>query len=58
MTLQDSLVSLHGSLSVIGRAVVVHEGADDLGLGGHQLSNTTGNAGARLACGVIGLSKI
>ena len=58
MTLQDPLVSILGSLSVIGRSVVVHADADDLGLGGHELSKTTGNAGARLACGVIGLSKI
>ena len=27
---------------------------DDLGLGGHELSKTTGNAGARVCCGVIG----
>jgi Cu-Zn family superoxide dismutase len=58
VTLQDSLVSMFGPLSVIGRSVVVHEGVDDLGLGGHEQSKTTGNAGGRLACGVIGLSKM
>lgn len=32
---------------------MVHAGEDDLGKGGHELSPTTGNAGARLACGEI-----
>lgn len=36
------------------RGIVVHVGVDDLGLGGTPLSNTTGNAGERAACGVIG----
>lgn len=56
MKMTDSQVSMFGDLSVIGRAVVVHEGVDDLGLGGQNLSHTTGNAGARLVCGVIGLA--
>jgi Cu-Zn family superoxide dismutase len=41
---------------VIGRSIVVHEGIDDLGSTDHADSKTTGNSGARLACGVIGLS--
>lgn len=36
------------------RTIVVHAGEDDLGRGGHELSKTTGNAGDRWACGVIG----
>eukprot|EP01136_Pigoraptor_vietnamica_P006926 Opistho-1_new@40484 len=56
--LSDHLVSLSGQTSVIGRTMVIHEGVDDLGKGGHELSPTTGNAGGRLACGVIGISKI
>ncbi|XP_064093333.1 superoxide dismutase [Cu-Zn]-like [Macrobrachium nipponense] len=50
----DPLVSLVGPRSVIGRAVVVHADEDDLGLGGHADSLKTGNAGGRVACGVIG----
>lgn len=32
---------------------MVHADEDDLGKGGHALSSTTGNAGARLACGEV-----
>jgi Copper/zinc superoxide dismutase (SODC) len=53
----DKQISLVGKLSVLGRTVVVHADQDDLGEGGHELSKTTGNAGARLACGVIGICK-
>lgn len=39
---------------VLGRAVVVHLLPDDLGLGNFSDSKTTGHAGARVACGIIG----
>ncbi|XP_009418259.2 superoxide dismutase [Cu-Zn], chloroplastic-like [Musa acuminata AAA Group] len=52
----DSQIPLSGLNSVVGRALVVHELEDDLGKGGHELSLTTGNAGGRLACGVVGLT--
>ncbi|KAH1195968.1 Superoxide dismutase [Cu-Zn] [Glycine max] len=48
-------IPLTGPNSIIGRAVVVHADSDDLGKGGHELSKTTGNAGGRVACGIIGL---
>ena len=49
----SSVVKLFGADSVIGRSFMVHADADDLGKGGHELSATTGNAGARIACGEI-----
>ncbi|CAG9856849.1 unnamed protein product [Phyllotreta striolata] len=58
VNIQDSQISLEGPNSIVGRTVVVHADPDDLGLGGHELSKTTGNAGGRLACGVIGLAKM
>ena len=42
-----------GEYSVLGRSVMIHADKDDLGKGGHELSSTTGNAGARVACGEI-----
>ncbi|XP_006899334.1 PREDICTED: extracellular superoxide dismutase [Cu-Zn] [Elephantulus edwardii] len=47
--------SLAGPHSILGRAVVVHAGEDDLGRGGNQASVENGNAGARLACCVVGV---
>ncbi|MDQ7039468.1 MAG: superoxide dismutase family protein [Rhodothermus sp.] len=46
----DTVVALSGPRSIIGRAVVVHAAEDDL------TSQPTGNAGGRLACGVIGIA--
>jgi len=57
-TIVDSQIPLSGPNAVIGRALVVHELEDDLGKGGHELSLTTGNAGGRLACGVVGLTPV
>ncbi|KAG4074216.1 hypothetical protein HA402_015519 [Bradysia odoriphaga] len=54
-TFSDNLISLSGAGSIIGRGVIVHQDVDDLGRGGHPDSLTTGNAGARAACGVVGI---
>ncbi|MDI1492227.1 MAG: Superoxide dismutase [Cu-Zn] [Ramalina farinacea] len=56
-SISDKLVKLIGPESVVGRTIVVHAGTDDLGKGGHEQSKTTGNAGGRPACGVIGLAQ-
>ena len=43
----DEYLTLSGPNSIIGKAVIVHENPDDLE------TQPTGNAGPRLACGVI-----
>jgi superoxide dismutase, Cu-Zn family len=52
----DSQIQLSGEFTVVGRSIMLHADPDDLGKGGHELSPTTGNAGARIACGEIKLS--
>jgi Cu-Zn family superoxide dismutase len=46
----DKMVALNGKNSVIGRSVIVHAGRDDL------KSQPSGDAGARVGCGVIGIA--
>jgi Cu-Zn family superoxide dismutase len=46
----DTKLSLEGEHSIIGRGMIVHAGKDDL------TSQPTGAAGARVACGVIGIA--
>jgi Cu-Zn family superoxide dismutase len=47
LELTDQVIALEGENSIVGKAVVVHAQADDL------TSQPTGDAGGRLACGVI-----
>jgi Cu-Zn family superoxide dismutase len=47
----DPVMKLHGHYSIIGHAVIVHEKEDDF------TTQPTGNAGARIGYGVIGIAK-
>ena len=40
-----------------GRSIIIHEGKDDLGLGTHEDSHTTGHSGGRMACAIFGRMK-
>ena len=47
----DKSIGLDGEKSILGRGVIVHANADDLA------TQPTGNAGSRIAQGVIGAAK-
>jgi superoxide dismutase, Cu-Zn family len=47
----DNITLGSGPNSVLGRAVIVHANPDDL------KTQPSGNAGGRIACGVIGVAK-
>ena len=47
----DNMMTLEGDNSIIGRSVIIHKGEDDF------KTQPTGNSGARVACGVIGIAK-
>ena len=51
LELTDKMMTMSGPNSIIGRGLIVHEKADDL------KTQPTGDAGGRLACGVIGVAK-
>ena len=47
----DDMITFDGEHSIIGRSVIIHKGEDDL------KTQPTGNSGARVSCGVIGIAK-
>jgi Cu-Zn family superoxide dismutase len=47
----DSRLAFEGPTSILGRGVIVHANPDDL------KTQPTGDAGGRVACGVVGVSK-
>uniref|UniRef100_A0A6C0I458 Superoxide dismutase copper/zinc binding domain-containing protein n=1 Tax=viral metagenome TaxID=1070528 RepID=A0A6C0I458_9ZZZZ len=54
----DDKIRLRGTkYNIIGRGLIIHADPDDCGLGGHEDSLTTGHAGKRIACAVIGYAK-
>jgi Cu-Zn family superoxide dismutase len=50
-------IPIFGPGTIVGRALVLHEGTDDLGKGGNEGSLATGNAGGRVVCAVLKLTK-
>jgi len=48
---KDKVLQLSGANTIVDRAIIVHASMDD------EKTQPTGNAGARVACGVIQLSK-
>ena len=53
MEVVDRVAGLRGDQSILGLALVLHEGEDDLGQGGDAGSLATGNAGGRAGCCLI-----
>ena len=67
-TIYYKMLRITGDFGIVGRSVVLHADEDDLGKGGikngeivdeekHEESLKTGNAGKRIACGIIGYKK-
>jgi len=58
---KDPLIRIYGctSTSIVGRSVMLHLNPDDMGIKREfeTGSSTTGNAGPRIACGIIYLKK-
>src|SRR5712672_2335342 len=51
LDLTDKVMKISGPESIVGLSVIVHEKADDL------KTQPTGDSGARVACGVVGVAK-
>ncbi len=51
VTFNDPQIELNGEKSIVGRGLILHADADDF------KTQPTGNSGARIACGVIGIKN-
>ncbi|OZC07659.1 copper/zinc superoxide dismutase [Onchocerca flexuosa] len=61
INIASNQIQLSGPLSIIGRSLVVHAKPDDLGQGMGSMrdeSLKTGNAGARVACAIVGIAPV
>jgi Cu-Zn family superoxide dismutase len=57
-TFYDDVIRLRGTkANILGRGLIIHADPDDCGSGGYPDSLTTGHAGKRIACAIIGYSK-
>jgi len=55
----DKMIKLRGTkCNIIGRGLIIHADEDDCGKGNQPDSLTTGHAGKRIACAVIGYASI
>jgi len=56
--IKDDYIKLRGSkCNILGRGLIIHADPDDCGKGNNEASLINGNAGKRIACGIIGYSK-
>ena len=57
-TFYDDVIRLKGAkYNILGRGLIIHADPDDCGDGGMTDSLSTGHAGKRIACAVIGYAK-
>jgi Cu-Zn family superoxide dismutase len=52
----NASIPYYDLINFAGRSLVLHDAEDDLGLGKNNESTRTGNAGKRVACGILGVS--
>lgn len=54
----DHMIKLRGDeANIIGRGLIIHADPDDCGKGNYEDSKTTGHAGKRISCAIIGIAK-
>ncbi|EAL66712.1 superoxide dismutase [Dictyostelium discoideum AX4] len=53
ISIRDTIMSLFGDISVMGRTMVIHSDRDDYGRGNFPDSKTAGHSGKRVGCGII-----